>query len=462
MSEAADSSAGNPAGSSRGSEQDDRADRAPGQPAPAGGDAPDGARPQSGARRRRRRIVVVGGGIVGSALAQQLTKRDHTRVTVVDRSPAGELYGATGHAPGFVGVFHETELLTDLARQSVQRYQAISVEGVRGFERVGSLELAHTEEGAQVLRRRAQAAAAQQVTARLLDPAEAAGLAPRLVDPARTVAALHFPHDGTARAALVTHELRRQAEAAGARFRTGTEVTALDTRDGRISGVHLGEEALEADDVVLACGMWGPALARTAGAELPLTPVLHPYVYGPEHPQPHPAAPFVRWPEHHVYARDHGERDGLGSYDHTPHPVAVGELGERAELPWPGEVFDPAVDAALRLFPPEHAPRPAERLAGLFSMTADGLPLLGGHREVAGLWSAEAVWVTHAAGAAAALAALMYDHAPDERLRALAPDRFAGQSPDDLERRALDGYRDIYATGEARGGAASVAGEPSG
>lgn len=47
---------------------------------------------------------------------------------------------------------------------------------------------------------------------------------------------------------------------------------------------------------------------------------------------------------------------------------------------------------------------PEHRLNGVFAMTPDNLPLLGPVADVPGLWVAEAIWVTYAAGAADALA----------------------------------------------------------
>ncbi|MEV0070246.1 hypothetical protein [Amycolatopsis sp. NPDC050768] len=153
---------------------------------------------------------------------------------------------------------------------------------------------------------------------------------------------------------------------------------------------------------------------------------------------------FVRWPEHYVYARDHGERLGLGTYDHRPLPVTPGESAQQA---WVTEQFDPAIATALALLPEATRFTPAERLNGVFSMTPDNLPLLAPVAHVAGLWLAEAIWVTHAAGSAAALAALLRGEDPGvPHLETLRPGRFAGQDGDDLTRRALKRYRDIYAT----------------
>ncbi|MFW6690815.1 NAD(P)/FAD-dependent oxidoreductase [Streptomyces sp. MAR4 CNX-425] len=401
-----------------------------------------------------RRIVIVGAGIVGSSLARELAGRDGCQVTVLDRSPAGRLHGSTGHAPGYIGVLGETPVLTELARATVRIYRSLGDDapgrarpgGGAGFEETGCLEVATSPAAYGTLRRRAALAREAGLAARLVDAGEAAALAPRLVDPATAVAGLHFPGDGTARAGLLTAAQRRLAEAAGAEFADGTEATGLEIRAGRVHGVWLADGTLvPSDDTVLASGVWGPLLAARAGVELPLTPVSHPYVYGGPRPARHPRGPFVRWPGRHVYARDHGDRDGIGTYAHEPRPVAPADLGVRAEEPWPGGQFDGAVAAALALLPPAHRFAPDVRLNGVFSVTPDNMPLLGPFEGLPGLWSATAVWVTHAAGAAAALAEAIDGGEPGPA--ALAPDRFAGEPAGELRRRALGHYNDIYAAG---------------
>ena len=55
----------------------------------------------------------------------------------------------------------------------------------------------------------------------------------------------------------------------------GTPWLGADLRAVRAAG-----EEVAADDVVVACGIWGPAVAAFAGVDLPLTPVAHPYLHG--------------------------------------------------------------------------------------------------------------------------------------------------------------------------------------
>ncbi|NDL59023.1 FAD-dependent oxidoreductase [Phytoactinopolyspora sp. XMNu-373] len=223
------------------------------------------------------------------------------------------------------------------------------------------------------------------------------------------------------------------------------EVTGIDQRGSGAVVVTASGDRFTADDVVLAGGVWGPSLAELTGLELPLFPVAHPYVYGS------PAAtwspgPFVRWPEHHVYSRIHDDQLGIGTYDHHPVPVGQRELAAGAGLAW-SEDLDPVIDAAQRLLRPEARFAPEHRINGVFAMTPDNLPFLGRHPEIESVWIAQAIWVTHAAGAARTLADAMLDRSdlPHE----LHLTRFAESDTATLRESALRLYRDIYANDAA-------------
>ena len=159
----------------------------------------------------------------------------------------------------------------------------------------------------------------------------------------------------------------------------------------------------------------------------------------------------MRWPESHVYARDHGARYGVGTYDHAPQHVS--SPGHTATVPWQDELFNPAVTRAIaNRFSADagftkHPPFGAEKIGGVFSVTPDNMPLLGPVAGVEGLWMAVAIWVTHAAGCARLLEKMILGEAYDEAIaRDLHPGRFEGRSEEELEVTALKQYNDIYST----------------
>jgi glycine/D-amino acid oxidase-like deaminating enzyme len=394
-----------------------------------------------------RRIVIVGAGVSGCALAAELGQAPGVAVTVIDRGAARQLPGSTGLAPGFVALLSDTPGLTDLARVSTQIYERLEHGGARGFDRIGSLEIVDSPAAVDQLEYRATLAAEFGLTARLVTARQAADIAPELVDEQTCLAALLFAEDGIARARTCVEALAEQARAAGVQFHYATTVTGIEMDGGRVRGVRTSEGTeLPADDVVVATGIWGAKVAALAGVRLPLVPVAHPYVRGRARPAASATSPYVSWPEHQVYARHDGDR-----------------LGQGAELPWT-PAFEAAVQQGRRLLPASTGFEIAERLNGIFSITADNRPLLGrltgvdgrwvdgrwvDGLSVDGLWAAESLWVTQAAGAARLLARQLCDTPLDGDaavLELLRPDRFQNQADEELERLALGLYRGIYIT----------------
>ncbi|KAI9375658.1 FAD dependent oxidoreductase [Aspergillus egyptiacus] len=384
-------------------------------------------------------IAIIGGGIVGSALAYFLSlSTDEKQVTLIDRS-FSRLNGSTGYAPGFVGQFNESEVLTRLAIDSVKEY--LQVPG--GFDRVGGLEVATSNAGVEKLIWRLETARKRGLEAEIITPQRAAEMAPDLVKD-DNVSALYFPADGTANPATITAFFQSEARARGVSL-VEADVRGIRRVDDSVTGVMTSTGFIQAERVVLATGIWAKNLCDF-DLPVPVIPVAHPYMFGEQHePKPY-TSPFVRYPEHHVYVRDHGRCFGLGSYDHRPFSE---DPKDTAKGIW-AEEFDATLHRALRLIPEKTKLVPREKYKGIFAVTPDNMPLVGEIPTVKGLYMAAAVWVTTAAGSAKFLARLMKGDTVDPAMRkALHPGRFRGCDMEKLERESLNCYNSIYSTYES-------------
>ncbi|GAB7358879.1 hypothetical protein MBLNU230_g4102t1 [Neophaeotheca triangularis] len=406
--------------------------------------------------------IIVGAGIVGSALAAFLSEDpSNGRILLVDRS-FSEVLGSTGYAPGFLGQFNESKALTKLAVDSLKDYERFP----DTFSRVGGLELAATDEGVKLLESRCERANEAGVAARILSLEEHETIVPDFVHRDSFKKALHFPTDGVADPKALCLAYRAKARQNGVDF-LEANVAKLQISDNTIRGVETtSTPLLSANKVILATGIWSSLLAASATPTpltIPAIPVAHPYVYTPSNPTPKPSTPlppFVRWPESHIYARRHDTRYGLGSYAHRPIPIRNPHT--TALEPWPPATFNPVIataaaaktapDSALALLATEHAPTDpgVQLINGLFSLTPDGLPIVGCVPGVQGLSLAVAVWITHAAGCARFLTRVLRGKVIEGDLQgSLDPGRFAGSDEEELREKALGGYCDIY--GSARG-----------
>src|SRR6185295_7229006 len=101
------------------------------------------------------------------------------------------------------------------------------------------------------------------------------------------------------------------------------EVVGIDVEGGRVRRVRTTEGDIEAETIVIACGVWSPLLARMAGATIPLTPAIHQMIdIGPV-PQFAGATkgiefPIVRDMDTNMYERQDGTGLEIGSYAHHP------------------------------------------------------------------------------------------------------------------------------------------------
>ena len=408
------------------------------------------------------RVVIVGAGIVGCALADELAARGWAaRVTVLDQGPLFATGGSTSHAPGLVFQTNPSKTMTGFAAYTVAKYSGLELDGQWCFNAVGGLEIATTPERAEDLKRRAGYAASWGVPARLLDPDECAALHP-LLDARRVLAGFHTPGDGLAKAVRAAEAQARRAIARGARFLPHHTVVGIESSGGKVTGVVTDQGTFPADIVVSCAGFWGPRIARMAGLELPLLPMAHQYVRTTPvpaladrkaDPQAEALLPILRHQDRDLYFREHEDRIGIGSYAHRPMPVDLEDVAAPGESPampsmlaFTEKDFEPSWRDAAELLPALSATKVDEGFNGVFSFTPDGFPLMGESPELAGFWVAEAVWVTHSAGVAAAMAEWLVEGNSTTDLHECDVNRFEDVqlAPPYVHQRSSQNFVEVY------------------
>ncbi|MGW8376627.1 FAD-dependent oxidoreductase [Streptomyces sp. ODS28] len=412
----------------------------------------------------REKVVIIGAGIVGCSLADELTERGWREVTVLEQGPLPAPGGSTSHAPGLVFRTNACKTMTDLAIYTVQKLSSLQADGRSCFLPVGGLEVATTEARWADLHRKAGLAASWGISAELVGPRRCHELWPML-DPDVVLGGLHTPDDGLARAVPACRAQMERSAARGARFLERHTVTGIEREDGRVTGVVTDRGTFPADHVVSAAGFWGPVIGRMAGVDVPLLPLAHQYATT----APLPALdgrgdglkearrPILRFQDRDLYYREHltpgAECLGIGTYAHRPLPVdpfAVPSYDDSevmpSSLPFTKEDFAPSWDDSVKLLPALAGSRVADGFNGVFSFTPDGNPVLGESRALRGFWLAEAVWVTHSAGAARAVAELMTDGRSTTDIHGCDLHRFeeAQRSPAYVEERGARNFTEVY------------------
>ncbi len=411
------------------------------------------------------RVVIIGAGIVGANLADELARLGWTNTLVLEQGPLTIPGGSTSHAPGLVFSSNPSKSMTEFAQYTIEKLTSLTgPDGKGSFLPVGGLEIATKPERLHDLERRAGWNRAWGVDAEVIDAEECLRRFPML-NPEMVLGGLFTPGDGLALAAQGTQLVIARAQAAGVEFRDRTVVTDIEHSGGKVSAVIAGDERFPADIVVSCAGFWGPKIGAMADTPILLPPLAHQFAWSTEVPSlrgkneaPKGAsAPILRYQDEDLYYREWGERIGIGSYAHRPMPVDLDTPPQYS----PDEITDERMPSSLTFTPedfareweisqeilPELAQTQIQRgFNGIFSFTPDGGSLVGQSRNVDGFFVAEAVWVTHAAGVAKAVAELIaHGHPrPTSPVSTSIGSKTSRRLPSTSARPRSQNFREIY------------------
>jgi 4-methylaminobutanoate oxidase (formaldehyde-forming) len=398
----------------------------------------------------RAEIVIVGAGIAGASIAYHLAQLGKRDVVVVERGAL--VSGTTSHAPGLVGQLRSSPVLTRMLMDSVALYRGLQVDGVAGFQEVGSLRVASSKERFAQLRDQAAFAARVGLEAHLLGPTETLERFP-LMNPEGVEGALFVPSDGSAIAPVLAQALIRAAEAAGVRFYPHAPVCSVDVIDNRVRGVETALGRIETETLVVATGIWSPLVGRLARVPLALTPMQHQYAAtGPIAELAGRTLPNLRDPDKLVYLRQHGDTLVLGGYERDPKPFDAAAIPERPDPTvhsFDAGHFEPLRRAAAERVPAIGSAGLGRQVNGLESFTPDGEFLLGPSETVRGFWAACgfcAHGVSSAGGVGRVLAQWIATGDPGVDLSVTRLERFGAQaaSADFIRHGACAVYRTYY------------------
>ena len=403
--------------------------------------------------------VIIGAGIVGCSTAYHLAELGREDVLVVDQGPLPTTGGSSSHAPGIMFQTDEPKVLSKFATYSRQLYSSLEDDdGEQVYNETGGIEVARSEERMDYLHRRVEWAKSWGVPdPQLLSPEEVSEKLP-LVDPAVIEGGYYSPTDGQASGVRACAALAERAEEMGAQFVGHSAVEDIETGSDGVEAVVTENGRVECAEVVVATNIWTRKLSEKLDIHLPVAPVEHQYtmteplaeldggrqdvsddpVYEnyksvsgdkSEVLLQNPDRPILRDQDNSMYFRTHGDRYGIGSYNHESIVPDPEELGGNEEGGNQGSVHDFTeyhLNNATHPDRQEKAPRTASdellpategkdlehKYNGMYSAAPNGLPVMGPVEECDGLWTGAAIWITHAGGAGKALAEWMETGVP--------------------------------------------------
>jgi glycine/D-amino acid oxidase-like deaminating enzyme len=323
-------------------------------------------------------VVIVGAGVIGAATAFHLSLLGAGDVLVLDRATVGS--GMSCRSSALVRMHYTFGPEVELAVRSDAMFGAWpDLTGRPGcVRRTGFVRIVSPGEEA-ALRANVAMQRALGARAEVIDAAGLKEVAPGLRADDVECAAWE-PNGGYGDGAVVAGDLLAAARARGVRYRPHSPVAALLTDGGRVTGVELagsgsgtgGGDREHAGTVVLAAGVWSPALLRTVGVVLPIETELH-RVAVLAHPagQGTPVACIDSTTQTYFRPEAGGSMTLVGAFagQRGADPDAVASAA--------GEDLAPLVQAASHRVPALEDAGIVRGVTGVYDMTPDARPLLG-------------------------------------------------------------------------------------
>ena len=220
-------------------------------------------------------VVVIGGGCIGTSIALHLAREGMRDVLLLER--AYLCAGTTGQSGAIVRQHYSNPFTAAMARDSLAifRHWGDSIGG--GDPRFTASGVLVTVGEADTAGLRANVAMQQGlgIDTQIVTPDDIRALDPRLRTDDIALGCWEATA-GYADPVATVHAYAHAARAAGVTIREGIEVLEV-LRDGdRVRGVRTSAGEVAAPVVVNAGNIWGVALLRQIGFDLPITPSRHP------------------------------------------------------------------------------------------------------------------------------------------------------------------------------------------
>lgn len=233
-----------------------------------------------------KKIVIIGSGIVGSSIAYKLSQYPQLDITLIDAQSPGT--GATGAALGILmGIisYKVKGRAWKLRESSLQRYNTLipELEKLTGLvipsNNYGIVKLLFCAEDIAKYEQLAEVRSQQGYELQIWTP-EVLKSRCLEVDTSSVAGAVYSPYDRQINPTPLTQALVKGASLKGVKCLFGekveqiTSISNSDNHQQNCREVHLKNQTLLADWVILATGLGTTSLIKSLGSDLAIKPVL--------------------------------------------------------------------------------------------------------------------------------------------------------------------------------------------
>ncbi len=325
--------------------------------------------------------VIIGGGVNGLCTAYELAKLGFGRIVVLERHYIGS--GSTGRCGGGIRAQWTTAENIRLAQESVHMYENMSAElGYQVFFRQGGyLMVTEQEEHLPAMRKAVTLQNSCGVPTEFLEPGECLRIVPDL-DVRNIRGATFCPKDGTAYPFAVTWGYARACRRKGVDIFIRTSVERITSEDGRITGVLTDRGPIASPVVINCAGPWSRHMAAMVGVALPNRQERHEIMVS-ESLKPF-LGPMVISISNGIYFSQSMRGEIVGGIGDAsePHWTEPAQFDTRSQLRFAVRF----AKALLAYYPRAAQVRMMRQWAGMYDVTPDHRPILGGVPGLDGYW----------------------------------------------------------------------------
>ena len=221
-------------------------------------------------------VIIIGAGAHGLATAYYLAKNHGVKnIAVLDKSYMGS--GGSGRNTTIIRSNYLTPEGALFYEASVKLYENLSKELNFNtmFSQHGHLTLAHSDRSVNTMMERAEVNRLVGVDSRVVYPDEIKELCPQLDTTEHPtfpiLAALYHPPGGIIRHDAVVWGYGKESVRMGAEIHPYTEVTAINTAGGKVTGVETNRGTINAGTVISCTAGWSSGICDMVNIPLPLT-----------------------------------------------------------------------------------------------------------------------------------------------------------------------------------------------
>jgi glycine/D-amino acid oxidase-like deaminating enzyme len=373
--------------------------------------------------------IVIGAGIVGATTALALTNAG-LKVLVLDRGSIAS--GTTSAGEGNILVSDkEPGAELDLALRSRDAWFELADDIGGGFELEAKGGVVVSSSGAESLGILTTKQRQAGIDAQDISSGELWELEPHL---SRSInVGAYYPQDAQCQPMLATARVLKAVKGRGGEVITGDEVVEIQSQRGVVNSVVTRKGSYSAPVVINAAGTWAGAIARLAGADLPIAPRRGFILVSA--PTPHRIF-------HKVYSSDYVANVASGDADLQSSAVVEGTqsgtilIGASRERVGFKEGIDYSVvrilaRQAIELFPFLVDVQLMRVYRGFRPYAPDHLPIIGEDPMIKGLWhnaGHEGAGIGLAPASAQLLTDTILKRASFMNASAFSPTRFLGAS----------------------------------